>query len=204
MTYLINDPTNIDEITKRKCYVDSITSFSSLSRDEAILHYMKGKSVLDIGFAEHNIALAESKDWFHKKIVEIANECIGVDLNKALVDSLNVIGYNSIVADVCSKEYLGRTFDVIHAGDIVEHLHNIEGFFGFLRRHLRPDGVVVVSTPSPFSRHTLGQFIRYGIDVPNLEHVSYVTPFNMIELCRRFDMTLLERVFPTKRSSGRS
>ena len=203
MTYLINDPVNINEIIKRKFYIDSITSFSPLPRDEAILHYMKGKSVLDIGFAEHNIVLAENKDWFHKKIVGIAKECIGVDLNKSLVDALNLSGYSSIVADVCSKDYLGQTFEVIHAGDIIEHLHNIEGFFGFLKRHLRPDGVVVISTPSPFSRHTLGQFVRYGIDVPNLEHVSWVTPFNMIELCRRFDMILLERVFPTKRSSGR-
>lgn len=202
MTYLINDPVNRDEIKKRKQNIDKVTSYVGLSRDDLILECMREKTVLDIGFAEHNLNLAENENWFHRKIVAISKECIGADLNRDLVCHFNSKGYNSIVVDVCSEEYIGRKFDVIHAGDIIEHLHNIEGFFKFIMRHLCENGVVVITTPSPFSRHTLGQFIRYGIDVPNLEHAAWITSFNMMELCRRFGMVLEQRIFPTKRSSG--
>jgi len=51
---------------------------------------------------------------------------------------------------------LGRTFDVVFAGEIIEHLDNVHGFLSSVRRHLAPGGRFVLTTPNAFY---VGNFI---------------------------------------------
>ena len=200
--YLIADPTDSDDINSRIKYIEEITIYVPLGRNEMILSMMVNKDVLDIGFVEHNRKYIESEEWFHKKIKHICKNLTGADLNKNLVDELKADGYVSHVVDVCSGTTLGSKFDVIHAGDLIEHLHNLEGFFGFIERHLNRDGKLIISTPTPFGRSIFHQFFKYGFDTPNLEHTCWITPFNIFELCRRFNFKLEARLFPIKRKNG--
>jgi SAM-dependent methyltransferase len=51
---------------------------------------------------------------------------------------------------------LGRTFDVVFAGELIEHLDNVHGFLTSVRRHLAPGGKLVLTTPNAFY---IGNFI---------------------------------------------
>ncbi len=53
-----------------------------------------------------------------------------------------------VQADVETMD-LGETYDVIVAGDIIEHLSNPGRFLGAVSRHLNKEGVFLVTTPNP-------------------------------------------------------
>ena len=55
---------------------------------------------------------------------------------------------------------LGRTFDTVFAGELIEHLGNVDGFLSSARRHLEPGGQLVLTTPNVFY---VGNFVyRWG------------------------------------------
>ena len=45
---------------------------------------------------------------------------------------------------------LGRTFDTVFAGEIIEHLDDVHGFLASVRRHLNTDDRLVLTTPNVF------------------------------------------------------
>ncbi len=43
---------------------------------------------------------------------------------------------------------LGRLFDTVFAGEVIEHLDNVHGFLSSVRRHLAHGGRLVLTTPN--------------------------------------------------------
>ena len=55
---------------------------------------------------------------------------------------------------------LGRQFEVVFAGELIEHLDDVHGFLASVRRHLQPGGRLVLTTPNAFY---VGNFVyRFG------------------------------------------
>src|SRR3954462_9600947 len=100
-------------------------------RFEIIQRYVGAdRAVMDLGCvdsrpARHNaIQRIEYKaNLLHKRIAETNKEVLGVDIDPEGVKVLNDQGYHTIVADVETMD-LGRQFDTIIAGEIIEHLEN--------------------------------------------------------------------------------
>src|SRR5262249_23174481 len=94
--------------------------------------------VLDVGCGRHAVlarhVAAEDAYWgcdFPSSIeAEIANY-VAVDLNE---DSL--------------REAVGADFDVVFCGEVIEHLFNPDALLDEVRELVRPDGIVVLSTPN--------------------------------------------------------
>ena len=42
-----------------------------------------------------------------------------------------------------------KSFDLITAGDIVEHIGNLDGFFNSCFSNLKEDGSLLITTPNP-------------------------------------------------------
>jgi len=118
---------------------------SHLPRFEAVRSYVSGKRVLDVGCVSGHWR----PDWLHGLIAGVASEVVGVDLDRAAVDLLNQRGY-SFVHGNAEELRLGRKFDVVFAGEILEHLTSFRGFFDSMREHLEPGGKLVLTTPNAF------------------------------------------------------
>jgi 2-polyprenyl-3-methyl-5-hydroxy-6-metoxy-1,4-benzoquinol methylase len=65
------------------------------------------------------------------------------------VANLRADGFAVYVADAQDFD-LGRTFDTVFAGEIIEHLDDVHGFLSSVRRHLAPTGRLVLTTPNVF------------------------------------------------------
>jgi len=146
---------------------------------------VKGKSALDIGIVEHDARHWDSPAWLHHYIHASAAFCLGVDTNTEALKSLTEKGYNTTTVDVTSDAYLGRDFDVIVAGELVEHVSQVESFLAFCARHAHSDTQLLLSTPNP---HYIGFFMRMlreNMFISNAEHVSWLSPTHILELCRR-------------------
>ena len=154
------------------------------------IEQIKGKKVLDIGMAEHDITHIESSNWKHNYIRENASYCLGLDIIESLVDMLKGRGYNVIHMDATSEDYIGEKFDIVNIGDVIEHVNDPIKLLEFAKRHLAEDGKILISTPNPFFYKYIIRTMQESTFIANFEHNFWVTPSMALEIGRRSGLKL--------------
>jgi SAM-dependent methyltransferase len=155
-----------------------------------VLSASTGKRVLDVGVVAHAARYIRDPEWRHGKICRVAARCVGVDVIEPLVRDLQAQGYDVRCIDATSEADLGERFDLVFAGDVIEHVDNAVNLLRFAKRHLAPDGRLLVTTPNPFSRKFYRRFRHEGVAMINLDHVAWYTPTMALELGRRAGLSL--------------
>ena len=146
--------------------------------------------VLDLGCVDERAARrsgedsAQRADLLFRRIAELNPATLGVDRSAAGVAELQRAGFHAVCADVHTLD-LGRTFDTIVAGEIIEHLENPGQCLQALRRHLKPGGVLIVTTANPFYALQSWKIWRHGRPRCNEGHVAWFDPLTLTELLRR-------------------
>jgi SAM-dependent methyltransferase len=105
-----------------------------------------GKTVLDIGAGSGS----HRDDWFHLLLRSAASEAVGVELSRDFVDAAAKRGVDLVEGDAETIR-LGRTFDVVFAGELIEHLSCFRGLLQTALVHLNSDGRLVLTTPNAFA-----------------------------------------------------
>jgi 2-polyprenyl-3-methyl-5-hydroxy-6-metoxy-1,4-benzoquinol methylase len=156
--------------------------------------YLEGRTVLDIG-AGTGIS---RPDWMHAMV---ASEAVGVELNPSLVRQATRKGYTVVAGDAQTMD-LGRTFDVVWAGELIEHLSCAGAFLDAARRHLRPDGILVLTTPNAFA---VSNFVYRlgGRPRVNAEHTCWYDETTLCQLLRRHGYEIVEVAYVGHRTPGR-
>lgn len=147
-----------------------------------------GKEILDLGCVQHDPSFSKNKFWLHKAIQKKAKSVLGLDLFKEGVDELNAQGYNIIHGDAQNFS-LDRTFEVIVAGDLIEHLSNFAGFFESCAKHMNDQSTLIICTPNPWHWHKVLKAALGPVPV-NEEHTCWVCPKTLEQLAGRFSMEL--------------
>ncbi|MBP2316396.1 class I SAM-dependent methyltransferase [Azospirillum soli] len=150
-----------------------------------------GKRVLDIGCVEHDREKFKSPYWVHRALTQAAKSVVGLDYDEAGVAFLRENGFNVLIGDACDFD-LGETFDVIVAGDVIEHLDNTGGFLKSCRRHLSPGGMLLVTTPNPWYWRHIAKAVVRGRVQSNVEHVCWIDPVLLGQLAARHGFALRE------------
>ena len=114
-------------------------------RFEVVRPLIVGGSLLDVGCASRY----GKPDWLHGLLKLEVPDLVGIDINEATIHELEGQGFDARVADAQCFD-LGRTFDTVFAGELIEHLDNFHGFLQSARRHLSPGGRLVLTTPNAF------------------------------------------------------
>src|SRR5215210_9225113 len=82
---------------------------------------------------------------------------------------------------------LGQRFDVVTMGEIIEHVENPGLMMRNMRRHLKPGGKLIVTTPNAFfGLHFAESLVADPYKRWNDEHVQwfdYFTLGNMFQRC---------------------
>ena len=154
----------------------------------------RDKRVLDIGCVAHDEARLGGDEWLHGHLARAASECVGVDILEEGVAAVNAAGFDAIAHDL--TDGLGPLaergpFDVIVAGELIEHVPDLDMVFRVAAEGLAPDGELILTTPNPYSpqRVRAGQL---GIVWENVDHVSYLFPSGIAELAERRGLVLSE------------
>lgn len=115
-------------------------------RIQELVPLVAGKTVLDVGCTS---ALGRP-DWIHAGIAGVAERTVGVDIDEAAVEQARSLGFDVRVADAETLA-LDEQFDVVHAGELIEHLDNPRAFLGACHRRLHVGGRLILTTPNPFA-----------------------------------------------------
>jgi len=116
-------------------------------RIQKILEHCKGE-ILDIGCLQHSIENVSSEDWLHGILCKNFENVVGIDIAEDVL-KLREFGYNVYQANAENFD-LGRKFDTIVAGELIEHLSNPGNFLECVKKHLKKEGVLILTTPNLF------------------------------------------------------
>lgn len=161
-------------------------------RVEALLHFSEGKEVLHVGCCGPE--MMEKQDaHVHRKLKEVAHNLYGLDIDKECIKVLSESGDTVFYGDAETFDLEKKDFDVICCGDIIEHLSNPGQFLDHAYTHLKDDGILLLTTPNPFS---LGQMLEISVfnrlHINNSEHVCWYDPILLSYLLERSKFQVLK------------
>jgi len=170
-----------------------------VSRDEFLFAKARGRRVLHlgcVGFAglgtDTRIKMAQSS--LHCALSGIA-DVTGIDYSREAIDYFREHGVfdNVQFGNVEKLGELGleEQFDVIVAGDIIEHLSNPGLMLDGLRRFCRSDTALIITTPHSFGlpnflRHLAGRFCEGS------EHVMTFNAQTLTHLLERHGYRIVQ------------
>jgi 2-polyprenyl-3-methyl-5-hydroxy-6-metoxy-1,4-benzoquinol methylase len=171
------------------------------SRIEYIKKYCKNKTVLNLGCTSSNPLNEIKYDlWLQKYIDEYADEVIGIDIQKDLIKTCQKHTKNTLIhADVLSLN-LNKKFDVVVAGEIIEHISNLDGFFKSIIKHLKKDGKLIITTPNVFKFYNLIYAI-FGIEPKKHPgHILYFDIKTLEEILNRYGFKIKKYSYLTEKT----
>lgn len=143
-----------------------------------------GKRVLHLGCSSGSYITERIKNenLLHLKLLKVCKELYGIDINRP---SLNILSErfglkNIFQGDVEHLEDLNidKTFEVIVAGEIIEHLSNPGLMLEGIKRFMDNGCELIITTPNSFS---LPKFIAYALG-NYTEHPAHTISFSTYTL----------------------
>jgi 2-polyprenyl-3-methyl-5-hydroxy-6-metoxy-1,4-benzoquinol methylase len=185
--------TDLRVLLNRSSFRNSVASAATISKDDFILRHTTGRSVLDIGCIDHSSqnAVDLGAGWLHRRIRDSSAETVGLDMLEADAAELSDLGYTIRVGDAQAFD-LGRTFEVVVAGDIIEHLNDFDGFFTSAARHMDEDSVLLITTPNAFNVEQFFSALLHNKVHVNQQHTVWFDPRVLFELVSRTDLEITD------------
>ena len=153
-----------------------------VQRLEFIKRVSTGKRVLHLGCTNwpYTLEAMDAGTLLHRDLAEVSQELYGFDYDQEGIDVLASKGYNNLYrADLENLEVvpLDMTFDVIIAGEMIEHLNNPGRFLDGIKKFMNRETRLVITTINAYSGM---RFLVYGLrgqggtlEPVHPDHVSY-------------------------------
>lgn len=170
-----------------------------VDRDEFLVEAARGKSVLHLGCADASHVGRRISDGtlLHSRLAVVASNIVGVDKDEDGVGLLKGMGFEDIVlgdVEKLSELALGRDFEMVLAGEILEHLPNPGLCLSGAKDLLRMDGCLVVTVPNAFA---IKGFLRMigGTELVHPEHLFYFSETTLRKLILRAGFREMSHVY---------
>jgi 2-polyprenyl-3-methyl-5-hydroxy-6-metoxy-1,4-benzoquinol methylase len=150
-----------------------------------IRQLVTGLDVLDVGCTgkKANGRIPHAGTTLHHSMKPVCKSLVGVDVDADGIRLMEQEGFTVLCDDITSMD-LKHTFDVILAGEVIEHLVNPGLALQNLGKHLRHNGRLVVTTCNPFYYRQQSKILRHGRIQVHREHVAWYDPLTLIVMLR--------------------
>jgi 2-polyprenyl-3-methyl-5-hydroxy-6-metoxy-1,4-benzoquinol methylase len=175
-----------DYLTKYDSLASEDALFNIPGRKEYVLSRIgRGKKVLDVGCLGGKLS---------RLIMDQNNDVWGVDVNPAAASLAERRGIRVKIANIeDGLPFEDESFDVVNAGEVVEHLYDTKLFFDEAHRVLKENGILVLTTANLNSlenrlRVVTGGYLAQVGAYPEDHFGRHVRVFNLAkirELCRQ-------------------
>lgn len=175
-----------------------------VQRVEFIKKMCAGKKVLHLGCTDYPYTenAIEHQRLLHFELGKIAGELYGFDFDQPGIDILEKAGVKNLYrADLekLDEVPLDEIFDVIIAGEMIEHLSNPGLFLRGIRRFMNEETNLVITTINAYSGM---RFLMYGLrgrggtnEPVHPDHVAYYSYKTLSLALQRENLFLKDFVF---------
>ena len=149
--------------------------------EQLLIKHCNGKKHLDFGSGQGSFL----KQLHHGSL---SLQLSGADLMAKPKDVDSEI--NWIQADLNGKiDVANESFDSISALEIIEHLENPRHVFREIYRLLKPNGILIMSTPNNESWRAILSYMKRGhfVAFTDQDYPAHITPLNRKDLLRAAD-----------------
>jgi SAM-dependent methyltransferase len=178
--------------------------YSLVDRREYILRRCKGKRILHLGCTNHPYTAEslQANALLHADLSKVASSIVGVDSDLAGIQKLTELGFeNLLLGDLedPSTINLKDTFDIIIAGEVIEHLTNPGKFIVGLSRFMTPESEILLTTVNAYSVMRFTQYALRGrggqTEPVHPDHVAYYSIATLTKLFEKCGLTVIESAF---------
>jgi 2-polyprenyl-3-methyl-5-hydroxy-6-metoxy-1,4-benzoquinol methylase len=165
---------------------------------------VKGKDVLDIGCVQHNWQACTGDNWIHKHLKQYARSVKGIDILQDDIKQLKKLGFDVEYFDIEDKNnnfLKWKMYDVVFAGEIIEHLSGLDAFFYHCRYTLKNDGKLIITTVNCFSLLFIVQYMLGKLKV-NHEHVCWFDMVTLGQLLKRQGFAIQDKYYLHRYQTG--
>ncbi|HEV8543030.1 MAG TPA: class I SAM-dependent methyltransferase [Verrucomicrobiae bacterium] len=177
-----------------------------IPRIPRIQELCRGKRVLDVGCCNHsNFEHLEEGGFLHAEIAKVAAAVVGFDNDIESIKEMVAHGFKVIEgnAENIPAANLGE-FDVIVAGELIEHLSNAGLFLDSAHASLKPGGLLVSTVPNAWAFSRIKQLYK-GLDDTlwtHPQHTCWYSRATALELFQRHGFKVIELGFCDMRTSN--
>ncbi|TML98222.1 MAG: class I SAM-dependent methyltransferase [Actinobacteria bacterium] len=154
--------------------------FAGLERIELFRRYVggPGRKVLDLGCRDGSLSRAYAD----------GNEIVGVDADREALAAAAELGIETHWADLDEPlDFDDASFDVVVAGELLEHLRDPHRVVDDLRRVLRSDGTFVASVPNAYRLKNRLRFLAGRDPEDDPTHLHMFAPDDVNTLLNGFE-----------------
>lgn len=171
-----------------------------VERADFLLQYCRGKRVLHLGCTDWPLTEEryQAGDLLHQRLLNAGCETVGLDLDRNGVDFFNAHGLGPCIhgnVETATLADLGGTpFDVVLAGEIIEHVENPGMFLRACIPLLAANGTLIVTTVNAYCSFRILRYF-FGREVVHEDHNYYFSPRVMARLATRCGYRVKEFCF---------
>jgi 2-polyprenyl-3-methyl-5-hydroxy-6-metoxy-1,4-benzoquinol methylase len=170
-----------------------------LDRTGYLIREVAGKSVLHVGCADYPITEQRISEGtlLHEHLAGSAASILGVDLSSEGIEILRRHGFADVELMDAEQLMLTDRYDLIVAGDIIEHMSNPGRFFAQVGGLLKPGGEMIIGVPNAYSFNIV-KYVLTGREPTHKDHTFFFSPKTLAQLCARFDLLPVKLCFTTQ------
>jgi methionine biosynthesis protein MetW len=161
--------------------------FAGPERETLFRRYVggPGRRVLDLGCRDGALTRAYLE----------GNDIVGVDADREALAEAEQLGIETRWADLDQPlDFADASFDVIVAGELLEHLRDPERLLAEIRRVLRPGGTFVASVPNAYRLKGRLRFLAGRAPESDPTHLQMFSPADVRALLAGFENSQLHFV----------
>jgi ubiquinone/menaquinone biosynthesis C-methylase UbiE len=140
------------------------------------------RNIIDLGTAD-GLMLGIIKKKF------LSARCVGVEYSRELVETNTDRRITLVQGDVNFLPVTDDCFDIVIATAIIEHVPDPERMLKEAKRILKPDGLIILTSPDPFWEH-LATMVGH---LPHEQHHNVMKLRELVVLFNRMGFDILEK-----------
>lgn len=184
--------------------MEDYKQFQLVQRSDVIFDHCAGKKVLHLGCT--NYPYTEEAIKFdmllHFQLDKVADELWGLDFDQEGIDILAAHGVDNIFRGDLERLHevkIDETFDVIVAGEMIEHLNSPGLFLSGIKRFMRPDSRLLITTINAYCAMRFFYYALRGkrgsVELVHPDHVAYYSYFTLKLLLERHGLQVENFLF---------
>ncbi|HYG50616.1 MAG TPA: hypothetical protein VD905_06915 [Flavobacteriales bacterium] len=165
-----------------------------------------GKKIIHLGCLDH-MPLIDAKvkegKWLHQQLTDVAQQCIGVDINRDTQQYVNEkYNINNIViADITGEpipEITAEKWDYAILGELLEHIDNPVHFLGQIKKNYgQYVDRLIITVPNAFTVNNFKQATK-SKEIINTDHRFWFTPYTLAKVVWHAGMETEEILFANR------